>query len=146
MINFTISFWLSWLVEPKTMKNMDKAGVILYMHPANERQCYNVTLSLIGQAHTQNDESTINWKNIHNKAKQTKLYANSMGYAVIIKILEIIQRKVIQISVIILRKHAFIDCSAIDNWFRIMLLGTNIFMTQKEISICRVMIAAIISV
>ena len=28
-------------------------GSFLWMHPANERQCYNVTLSLIGWAHSQ---------------------------------------------------------------------------------------------
>ena len=31
------------------------AGVILCMHPANERWCKNATLSLIGWVHTQND-------------------------------------------------------------------------------------------
>ena len=31
------------------------AGIILCMCPANERRCYNVTLSLIGWAHSQND-------------------------------------------------------------------------------------------
>ena len=30
------------------------AGIILCMRPATDRQCYNVTLSLIGWAHTQN--------------------------------------------------------------------------------------------
>ena len=32
-----------------------KPGIILCMHPANERQRYNVKSSLIGWAHTQND-------------------------------------------------------------------------------------------
>ena len=31
------------------------AGIILYMHPANKRRCYNVMSSLIGWANTQND-------------------------------------------------------------------------------------------
>ena len=31
------------------------SGTILFMRPANERRCYDVTLSLIGRAHTQND-------------------------------------------------------------------------------------------
>ena len=31
------------------------AEIILWMHPANERQGYNVTSSLIGWAHSQND-------------------------------------------------------------------------------------------
>ena len=31
------------------------SGIILGMGPANERQCYNVTSSLIGWAYTQND-------------------------------------------------------------------------------------------
>ena len=31
------------------------SGIILCMRPANESRCYNVTLSLIGWAHTQND-------------------------------------------------------------------------------------------
>ena len=31
------------------------SGIILGMGSANERSCYNVTPSLIGQAHTQND-------------------------------------------------------------------------------------------
>ena len=30
-------------------------GIILWMRPANERQCYSVTLSLIGWVHIQND-------------------------------------------------------------------------------------------
>ena len=30
-------------------------GLILWMHPANERRHYNLTLSLIGWAHSQND-------------------------------------------------------------------------------------------
>ena len=30
-------------------------GIILYMHPANERRSYNVTSSLIGWVHTWND-------------------------------------------------------------------------------------------
>ena len=33
----------------------DEPGIILYTHPANERRRYNVTSSLIGWAHTQND-------------------------------------------------------------------------------------------
>ena len=32
-----------------------RTGIILGMGLANERWCYNVTLSLIGWAHTQND-------------------------------------------------------------------------------------------
>ena len=31
------------------------AGIILCMRPTNERQCYNVVLSLIGRAHSQNN-------------------------------------------------------------------------------------------
>ena len=31
------------------------SGIILCVHPANERLCYIVTSSLIGLAHTQND-------------------------------------------------------------------------------------------
>ena len=34
---------------------MMSAGIILYMHPANERWIYSVTPSLIAWAHTQND-------------------------------------------------------------------------------------------
>ena len=30
------------------------AGIMIYMHPANERRCRNVTSSLIGWAQTQN--------------------------------------------------------------------------------------------
>ena len=37
-----------WAMEP---------GIILCMHPANERRPYNVTSSLIGWAHTQNEHS-----------------------------------------------------------------------------------------
>ena len=46
------------------------AGIILWMHPANERWCYTVSSSLIGWVHTQNDpwlwvnisyEYTNNW-------------------------------------------------------------------------------------
>ena len=33
----------------------DEPGIILYMRPANERRHHNVTSSLIGWAHTQND-------------------------------------------------------------------------------------------
>ena len=35
------------------------SGIVLFMHPANERQHYSVTLSLIGWAHTQNDHRDI---------------------------------------------------------------------------------------
>ena len=35
------------------------AGIILYMHPANERRCYIVTSSLIGWVHTQNDPCSV---------------------------------------------------------------------------------------
>ena len=31
------------------------SGIILWMHPANERRCYNVTSSLIGCVHSQNN-------------------------------------------------------------------------------------------
>ena len=31
------------------------AGIILCMHPSNDRLCYNITSSLIGWAHSQND-------------------------------------------------------------------------------------------
>ena len=34
------------------------AGIVLWMHPANDRWCYNVTPSLIGWAHSQNDNCT----------------------------------------------------------------------------------------
>ena len=37
------------------LKSYVLAGMILYMRPANERRCYNVTPSLIGWAHSQND-------------------------------------------------------------------------------------------
>ena len=33
---------------------LKQPGIILWMHPANERQCYIVTMSLIGWTHTQN--------------------------------------------------------------------------------------------
>ena len=35
------------------------SGIILCLCPVNRRRCYNVTLSLIGWAHTQNDPCTI---------------------------------------------------------------------------------------
>ena len=37
------------------LSHVDKTGIILCMHPANERWCYSVTPSLIGWVHTQND-------------------------------------------------------------------------------------------
>ena len=59
------------------------SGIILCMHPANERRCYNVTLSLIGWAHTQNEPwislgllscsaTTIRWKNRLLNPKQAR--------------------------------------------------------------------------
>ena len=35
------------------------SGIILWMHPANERWRYIVTLSLIGWVHTQNDPCVV---------------------------------------------------------------------------------------
>ena len=34
-------------------------GIILCMHPANQRRCYEVTSSLIGGMHTQNDPCVV---------------------------------------------------------------------------------------
>ena len=56
-------FWHQWNSEHWSvvfvwaafcLKSKD-SGIILYMCPVNERWCYNVTPSLIGWAHTQND-------------------------------------------------------------------------------------------
>ena len=44
--------WCSFHMIPLRIDNI--AGIILCMCPANERQCYTVTLSLIGWAHTHN--------------------------------------------------------------------------------------------
>ena len=38
---------MTWLYQ--------QPGIIMHMRPANERRRYNVTSSLIGWAHTQND-------------------------------------------------------------------------------------------
>ena len=43
---------LSWFQYIKSCFIYDNAGLILGLHPANERQCYKVTLSLIGWAQT----------------------------------------------------------------------------------------------
>ena len=80
-------------LEPRPWFNI--TGIILYMHPANERQCYIVMLSLIGWAHTQSDpcikmssyqyrkshcaDKTILWPSslhngISNTGKMTSLY------------------------------------------------------------------------
>ena len=37
------------------------SGIILCMHPANERWCYNVTSSLIGCVHSQDDPCILHW-------------------------------------------------------------------------------------
>ena len=42
-------------LPPSAMFTDASAGIILCMRPANERRHYNVTSSLIGWAHTQND-------------------------------------------------------------------------------------------
>ena len=41
------------------------SGIMLNMCPANERQCYIVTLSFIGSAHTQNDPHSFNDKSYY---------------------------------------------------------------------------------
>ena len=46
------SYWCS--VQPAT-ESSSHAGIISCMCQANERRCYNVTSSLIGWAHSQND-------------------------------------------------------------------------------------------
>ena len=43
----------------KKKKPKKKPGIVLWMHPANERPRYNVTSSLIGWAHSQNDPETL---------------------------------------------------------------------------------------
>ena len=41
---------------PCAIVNIDRdPGIILYMHPANERRCYDVMSSLIGWAHAQSN-------------------------------------------------------------------------------------------
>ena len=43
---------MSSTIAPSLMFWRPSPGIILSMHPANERRCYNVTLSLIGWVHT----------------------------------------------------------------------------------------------
>ena len=59
---YTAPDWWLWVSVGKIAKmlwflslGMHHAGTILCMRPANERQCYIVTSSLIGWGHTQND-------------------------------------------------------------------------------------------
>ena len=47
--------WFLFYISQSQYNMQYYAGIILCMCPANERQCYIVTLSLIGWAHTQND-------------------------------------------------------------------------------------------
>ena len=57
------------ITEHILMRQWD-TGFILYMRPANERWHYNVTSSLIGWAHTQNDpwrQQPIQWVNLSSK-------------------------------------------------------------------------------
>ena len=44
-VDFAVTSW----------HTQSKSGIILWMHPANERWCYIVTSSLIGWVHAQND-------------------------------------------------------------------------------------------
>ena len=50
---FAVDFPSSHVLHPASVRTM--AGIILCMHPANERRRYNVTSSLIGWAHSQTD-------------------------------------------------------------------------------------------
>ena len=45
--------------------NRMTTGIILWMHPVNERWRYNVTSSLIGLVHSQNDPWTSYFKHVH---------------------------------------------------------------------------------
>ena len=47
--------WKNVVILMKCSSLAPQDVVILYMHPANERRRYNVTSSLIGWMHTQND-------------------------------------------------------------------------------------------
>ena len=53
--NVSVSEKIYPVIYKLYMKKPQLAGIILCMHPANQRQCYIVTSSLIGWAHTQND-------------------------------------------------------------------------------------------
>ena len=59
------TFWgtLRRLITISLLFHDESAGIILCMGPANERRRYDVTLSLICLAHTQNDP----WKCVHNE-------------------------------------------------------------------------------
>ena len=53
---------ISWHIQNYHWQNFHEAnalhlkpGIVLCMHPANNRRCYNVTSSLIGCSHTHND-------------------------------------------------------------------------------------------
>ena len=68
-----MSMKYEWVTEIKMMlfcstfyvRGIMKAGIILCLHPANERRRYIVTSSLFGWAHTQNDESDVLYKGHH---------------------------------------------------------------------------------
>ena len=53
-LTFDISEWLE-KSKPKSCSFETSTGIILYMRPANERQCFILMLCLIGWAHIQND-------------------------------------------------------------------------------------------
>ena len=58
------------------------AGIIFYMRPANERRHYNVTLPLIGLAHSQNDPCH-QLKACNNITVYPKKYAHGFCFAVL---------------------------------------------------------------
>ena len=63
IIQQTVSYLLTmgWLCS-KENTNIPNTGIIWCMRPANERQRYTVTLSLIGWAHTRNNPCKHQWK------------------------------------------------------------------------------------
>ena len=83
-----------------------KAGIILCMHPANVRRRYNVTLSLFGWVHSQNDpcesipfsgqgETTMGWERndlvSHNKKKIILVYpANLLGLLIYLMFISLV--------------------------------------------------------
>ena len=62
---YRFCYWEKWLLLVVFSIGIHPAGIILCMHPANERWCYNVMSSLIGWAHPQIDpwsNKDIQWK------------------------------------------------------------------------------------
>ena len=59
-IQRTNTVW-SWCYNSYTVLLYCIPGIILCMHPANERWRYNVTSSLIGWAHAQNEPCILYW-------------------------------------------------------------------------------------